>query len=167
MAIRNPNWARDELVLALDLYFDLGGAKSSSTPAVIELSRLLNALPIHSDRPDGEKFRNPAGVNLKLANFQALDPKNPTEGMARGGKLDKAVFERFVGHRDELKLITTALRKGAATGAGTVRNVARNSDRLRQSAAEVTARAASGRACRTGPLWVGDGPARTRVRRPL
>lgn len=36
------------------------------TPEVIELSALPNALPIHTTRPDAEKFRNPNGVALKL-----------------------------------------------------------------------------------------------------
>jgi hypothetical protein len=47
----------------------------------VELSRVLNSLPIHTVRPDLERFRNPNGVALKLANFAALDPAYPGRGI--------------------------------------------------------------------------------------
>ena len=69
--MRNPKWHRDEIILALDLYYDLeSGQMNSSNDKVIELSELLNKLPIHGYRPNQEKFRNPNGVNLKLGNFK-------------------------------------------------------------------------------------------------
>ncbi|NQT56060.1 MAG: hypothetical protein HQ551_07510 [Desulfobacteraceae bacterium] len=40
--MKNPPWTRDELILALDLYFELGGALSSANDSrVIELSDIL------------------------------------------------------------------------------------------------------------------------------
>jgi hypothetical protein len=52
---RNPTWERDELILALDLYFQLErSVPDDSEPEVIALSELLNELPIHQDRPDKE-----------------------------------------------------------------------------------------------------------------
>ena len=66
MARRNPPWQRDELILALDLYFrhrpDTIGKKH---PEVAALSELLNKLPIHPDRPDTAKFRNVNGTYMK------------------------------------------------------------------------------------------------------
>ncbi len=47
---RNPPWAWDEIVLALDLYFRIG-VQSATHPDVIDLSAILNQLPIHSVRP--------------------------------------------------------------------------------------------------------------------
>ncbi len=82
-AMRNPTWTWDEIVLALDLYFRIG-VQSSTHPDVIELSDLLNRLPIHSHRPQADKFRNANGVNLKLANLAHLDPSYAGTGMARG-----------------------------------------------------------------------------------
>tara|TARA_A100001015_G_scaffold248878_1_gene286529 strand:+ start:187 stop:393 length:207 start_codon:yes stop_codon:yes gene_type:complete len=65
--MRNPKWHRDEVILALDLYYNLeSGQMNSNNPEVIKLSELLNRLPIHINRPDQEKFRNANGVNLKL-----------------------------------------------------------------------------------------------------
>ena len=87
---RNPPWAFDELVLALDLYLREGQLDDSHA-RVVELSQLLNHLPIHTIRPDLERFRNPNGVALKLANFAALDPNYPGVGMTRGGKRDAEV----------------------------------------------------------------------------
>jgi len=57
---RNPAWTRDELILALDLYFQ--GARrvlDDTDSRVIELSKVLNSLPIHSKR--AMAFRNPNG----------------------------------------------------------------------------------------------------------
>ena len=76
---RNPPWAEDELILALDLYLRQGRLDDTH-PLVIELSEALNRLPIHSHRPDHARFRNPNGVALKLANFSALDPSYPAGG---------------------------------------------------------------------------------------
>jgi 5-methylcytosine-specific restriction protein A len=94
MAPRNPNWARDELIIALDLYLTRGQLDEKH-PEVLKVSGILNALPIHTMRPDVDKFRNPAGVALKLANFAALDPEYGGTGMTRGGKGDVAVWEEF------------------------------------------------------------------------
>ena len=60
---RNPPWSHDELVLALDLYQRLG-MPSKSHPEVVELSRILNSLPAHPERPDRGRFRNVNGVAL-------------------------------------------------------------------------------------------------------
>jgi hypothetical protein len=60
MAQRNPPWARDELILALDLYVRAGMSMLPAENAdVVELSRVLNASRIHADRPDAARFRNP------------------------------------------------------------------------------------------------------------
>ncbi len=45
--LKNPTWTRDELILALDLYFRVGLPRwSASNPEVIKLSKILNELPI-------------------------------------------------------------------------------------------------------------------------
>lgn len=112
---KNPAWATDELVLALDLYLR-EGLLDSGDLQVIELSRLLNSLPIHTTRPDAEKFRNPNGVALKLANFAALDPSHSGVGMKSVGKGDKEVWERFGSNADALHDLAGQIRSGASTG---------------------------------------------------
>lgn len=112
---RNPDWAIDELILALDLYLRLGLLDDRHSE-VRTLSRLLNALPIHSDRPDVARFRNPNGVALKLANFAAIDPSYDGVGMTRGSRRDHEVWDHFVDNRDELHEIAERLRAGADAG---------------------------------------------------
>ena len=108
---RNPPWAEEELILALDLYLR-AGLLDDDDRAVIELSRDLNALTLHSERPDAGRFRNPNGVALKLANFAALDPNYPGRGMTRGGRRDAAVWERYASEEDALAEAAAAIRQG-------------------------------------------------------
>ena len=63
MATRNPNWTRDELILALDVYFAEDFVNNSGTvdqdhPTMIDLSEILKNLPIHPNRADDPTFRN-------------------------------------------------------------------------------------------------------------
>ena len=109
--MRNPKWDRDEVILALDLYYRLESAKMvTSNPEVIELSEILNRLPIHINRPDSEKFRNENGVNLKLGNFKHYDPDYAGKGLKGGSKLDKAVLNEFYGKREDLKEIANKIK---------------------------------------------------------
>ncbi len=114
-ARRNPNWAADELILAMDLYVR-SGLLDDTHPELVELSRVLNALPIHPDRPDAGRFRNANGVALKLANFAALDPDYPGVGIARGGRRDAEIWDRYTTDRETLEAIAAQLRAGAETG---------------------------------------------------
>ena len=106
----NPNWSRDELILALDLYVR-EGALGDRHPLTVELSQILNSLPIHTVRPDRDRFRNANSVALKLANFQAIDPSYHGKGMSRGSALDAEVWASY---RDspELTAIASELRAG-------------------------------------------------------
>lgn len=107
--MRNPKWHRDELILTLDLYFELDGKKIySENPLIVELSEVLNKLPIYKERPDAERFRNPNGVSLKLSNFLAIDDK--PGGMSRFSKLDKIVFQEFKNKKTLLKTLANAIK---------------------------------------------------------
>ena len=68
-------WSRDELILALELFFQEPRARGSAThPRVIELSEILNLLPLHPRDEREKHFRNPNGVGMKLSNFLRFDP---------------------------------------------------------------------------------------------
>lgn len=98
--MRNPKWHRDELILALDLYFKVEpGQIHARNPAIIELSGILNKLPFFDNKPDAERFRNANGVGLKLSNFLAIDPSYHGKGMQAYSKLDKEVFDEFYKNR--------------------------------------------------------------------
>jgi 5-methylcytosine-specific restriction protein A len=109
---KNPPWTRDELILALDLYFDLPpNSCSSEHPQIIELSKVLNSLPIHDYKPDAERFRNPNGVYMKLCNFLRFDPGYSGTGLKAGGKLEQKIWDEYFNNRQELKQIAGSIRK--------------------------------------------------------
>ena len=108
---RNPTWAEEELILALDLYLR-SGLLDDTNPSVVELSRVLNALTIHAARPDQVRFRNPNGVAMKLANFAAIDPNYDGRGLTRVGKGDAEVWNRYASDEDTLAATAAAIREG-------------------------------------------------------
>jgi len=100
---RNPSWAREELILALELYLRHSPSSISKThKEVIALSDLLNKLPIHSLRPNEAKFRNPNGVYMKLCNFLVHDPSYTGKGLKAGNRLEKEVWDEYA---DKPKLL--------------------------------------------------------------
>lgn len=110
--MRNPKWHRDEIILALDLYFSKDrGSIDDKNPRIKEVSQILNELPLFPDRPDEVKFRNANGVTLKLSNFLAFDPEYKGKGMTGGSKLDKQVFEEFYNKREQLHDIAKEITK--------------------------------------------------------
>jgi 5-methylcytosine-specific restriction protein A len=115
MAPRNPAWDYDELILALELYLRRE-QPSASDPEVVELSAVLNRLPIHTDRPDQHTFRNPNGVHMKLGNFKRVDPKYTKEGrvgLTRGNQKEPEVWERFADDPEGLARVVAELRARA------------------------------------------------------
>jgi 5-methylcytosine-specific restriction protein A len=110
--MRNPKWHRDEIILALDLYFDSElGPMDARNPKIIALSKLLNRLPIFDYKPDQQTFRNPNGVTLKLSNFKALDPNYTGRGMEAFSKLDREVFEEFSSDLKRLRQISQEIKQ--------------------------------------------------------
>lgn len=101
------------MIIALDLYLK-HGMLSSTHPKVAEASAILNDLPIHTTRPDLEKFRNPNAVALKLANFASIDPDHPGAGMSRAGQGDAKVWAELHDKPDLVEDLAEAIRSGAA-----------------------------------------------------
>jgi len=111
MTPRNPPWTREELILALDLYFRVEPTRiSKDDPAIVELSAILNRLPFHEDRPDRDKFRNPNGVYMKLCNFLRLDQGYAGTGLSHGGKLEEVVWNEFSESRSRLTAAAEPIR---------------------------------------------------------
>lgn len=108
---RNPPWAEEELILALDLYLR-EGLLDKTDPAVEDLSRTLNVLTVYPERSELVRFRNPNGVAMKLANLAALDPNFSGKGLTRGGRGDREVWNRYASDEDALAAAATAVREG-------------------------------------------------------
>jgi len=124
VAKRNPPWLREELILALYLYFRIDASRARADSAhqdIVALSRLLRGLSLHRDRGNDRTFRNPAGVSMKLSNFLRLDPTYGKKGLRAGSKEDKVVWDEFANDQGRLRQIADALR--AHTTLGTANDV--------------------------------------------
>jgi 5-methylcytosine-specific restriction protein A len=115
VATRNPPWPVDEIFLALDLYFRHGQLDDTDTE-VIELSGMLNALPIHAGAEYETTFRNPNSVAMKLANFAALDPAYPGTGPSSVGRRDREIWDAYADRRVECHRLAQAIRTGVQSG---------------------------------------------------
>lgn len=114
--MKNPHWIRDELILALDLYFRLNPAHVSvSNSEILALSELLRSLPIHERRNINEQFRSPSSVCMKLSNFLRLDPTYPGKGLSAGSKLDEVVWREFAPNRERLRQVARAIKDNYKT----------------------------------------------------
>ncbi len=111
----NPNWTRDETILALDLYLTLEGRVPSPKAAEVKaLSHVLRCLPYHSEAAKRLTFRNPDGVGFKLMNI-----RNVATGVGLGNvsNMDRLIWTEF-GHRpEEVRQIAVAIKAGI-TAAG-------------------------------------------------
>ena len=102
------------MILALDLYLR-SGLLDDGNQAVVDLSRVLNDLQVYSERPDTDRFRNPNGVAMKLANFAAIDPNYHGRGLTRAGRLDAEVWDRYASDEDAVTAIASEIREGRPT----------------------------------------------------
>lgn len=113
--MRNPSWVRDEVILALDLYLKAGRRQlSASHPAVVRLSRLLNALPIHASEARAHNFRNPEGISMILGNFLGIDPQHGKPGLSRNSRLHVEVWRDFNDCEATLRQTAQAISRSAA-----------------------------------------------------
>ncbi len=92
-------WAREELILAFNLYFKIPFGKfDKRTPEIISLSKVLG--------------RTPSAVAMKLSNFARLDPvlkKRGIVGASHGSKLDIVIWEEFIGNLEKLSFESEVL----------------------------------------------------------
>lgn len=113
--MKNPSWVRDEIILAMDLYLSAGRKQlPPSHRDVIELSNLLNRLPVHSVSMRGKNFRNATGVSMILGNFLAIDPQRDGRGLSRANRLQAVVWRDFESNPVALRQIAEAIRNGVS-----------------------------------------------------
>lgn len=111
---RNPKWVRDELILALDLYFRHNPAHISKThPEVLALSHCLRHLNIHKGISDSKTFRNADGVYMKMSNFLRLDSGYKGHGLSRGSADEVPIWKEFSGDKLRLAKLAAAIRAAA------------------------------------------------------
>lgn len=113
-SVRNPKWTRDELILALDLYFKTPPwTISGKHPAVLALSEELGRLAAYTDAPDKLRYRNSNGAYMKLMNLQYHDPARDGRGLKGGGVLEKEIWGEFGNDQAKLAKVAAAIRASA------------------------------------------------------
>ena len=109
----NPDWTRDETILALDLVQEhwpkIPGKRS---PEVKALSKLIRQLPIHVGAEKNEKFRNSDGVYLKLQNLASLHPEKAGRKGLRTSHTDRAVWDELGTDPGRTRLLAEQIAKG-------------------------------------------------------
>ncbi len=109
---RSPNWNREELILALDLYFREPRARGNRSHRMVQsLSAFLKKHPIHPAHQDETYLRNPSGIAMKLSNFLRFDPEYKGAGLKQGSKLEEEVWNEFSCNLERLHRVAKAIRK--------------------------------------------------------
>jgi 5-methylcytosine-specific restriction enzyme A len=107
---RNPDWSRDEIILACSLVEQNGWRQlDDDDPRVTELSRLLQTPAIHPIDGRRSNFRNPAGVSRKTADIATRHPGyqgRPTNG----NRLDREVLQLFLDDPGEMRSQAEGIR---------------------------------------------------------
>jgi 5-methylcytosine-specific restriction protein A len=110
MSSQRLDWTRDELILALDLYFRCPAALGNDRhPEVLALSAILQSLPIYPLHSRKSNFRNASSVYMKLMNFRKYDEKRIGGGLSRGGRLEKVVWDEYSQDSQLLGIVATAI----------------------------------------------------------
>lgn len=93
-------WTRDELILAINLYWKLEFGKiHKRNPEVIKLAKLLG--------------RTPSSIVFKLGNFGSFDPslqERGVGGLKNTSKLDEQIWNEFFGNIQEVAYESEKLR---------------------------------------------------------
>ena len=114
MAPSRLDWTREEVILAMDLYVTAGAFGGGPIPAdgsaeTIQLSELLKKLSAYPPELQGEKYRNPDGVYLKLMNLRAVETDG-AHGMNAYSQHRCSGMARLCGRPTELHAEAEAIR---------------------------------------------------------
>ncbi len=109
------DWTREEVILAMDFYIRAGGLHGRSipgqgSPEVMELSGLLRRMGAYPPERQGERYRNPNGVYLKLMNLRAVEAGG-VHGMPARSQMDEAVWQDYIDRLPELHAEATRIRE--------------------------------------------------------
>ncbi|MFI7247260.1 HNH endonuclease [Micromonospora chalcea] len=113
---RNPDWTRDEIILACSLVEANGWRQLTDTdPRVIELSELLQSAAIHPFEQRRSDFRNPAGVARKTADIATRHPDYSGK-RTNGNRLDAKVLQEFLEHPEEMRSLAAVISEAIQRG---------------------------------------------------
>jgi len=109
---RQPPWAIDEWILALDTYFMLkpNGIRHDNS-LIIELSQTLRSLPIHGDARNDKTFRNVNGMVIQLYRFIEFDPNyNYITILNSRSKFQRKVWDMYSQDKGRLHEVALAIK---------------------------------------------------------
>ncbi|HEY2048588.1 MAG TPA: HNH endonuclease [Caulobacteraceae bacterium] len=109
-ASRAPDWTRDELILALDLYLR-GRPTSVGDPVVVELSEVLRRLNETLGQTGDAALRSPNSVYRTIDKFTYLDPNQKRPGSGGEGETQRAVWAEFHADQAGLHEIAETIRR--------------------------------------------------------
>lgn len=113
-------WTRDELILALALYFRIQARPSpgENHKDILRVVRMLHRVaeitPALRD-----KSRSASSLKMKLANFQSLDPAHIAKGkkgLRKGGSADREVWQIFSSDLSALNLVANGIVRALSRG---------------------------------------------------
>ncbi|MFD7443299.1 HNH endonuclease [Streptomyces sp. NPDC059909] len=114
VSVRNPDWAWDEVVLACALTAENGWKRiDAPDPRIIELSALLQLMPIHHPATRNEKFRNPNGVARKTSDLATNHPDYRGR-RTNCGATDLKVIQAFIERPLEMAAAARLIRAGVS-----------------------------------------------------
>lgn len=110
---RKNLWAKEELILALNFYFQANPLQISvKSPKLQNLCAEINELNVlfkEARLADYVNVRSPNSVYMKLCNFLRLDPSYSGVGLSRGGKLEEKIWKEFYEDRVYLSEISDCI----------------------------------------------------------
>lgn len=107
--MKNPNWTREEMILAADVADDLcWRGVNPSTPRVMELSALLRTANIHDPDFVSSTFRSPNSVSRKINNLRASHPDTHGVGL-RSSASERPIVDEFLTDRTGMKSLARTI----------------------------------------------------------
>lgn len=108
----NPKWSREEIILALDLYFKLDGkVPDDSDERIGDLSTYLRNMPNHLNAAKKESFRNRSGVTFKLQNLRQIATG---KGLGNVSDMDRQVWKELGSSPLKTAELAETIRKSVA-----------------------------------------------------
>lgn len=113
-------WQKEDFLICLDFYLNHREAPvSQSHPGLIELTNLLNRLPVNSKNNP----LTPKSIYMKLMNFMSLDPHHPNRGLSNITQRDKDIWAEYSEDSEELKKVVEAIKSNIEESSETILQV--------------------------------------------
>ena len=110
MCMANVRFTRDEIILALDVLHTAANEQlNKNSSCIVELSELLNDLPIHHYSVRKKNFRSPSGILKQMMTFKRSYLKG-IKDVDVGLRFYEVALE-FDNKEDELHAIANAIRR--------------------------------------------------------